>query len=249
MKSHEPANRSITKSRRFGFVVIVAIGALLVTRALMDMGTIRGPYPAPGKFLAWLLGAPAPAYNSAMVERGRVYRSARPDARFLEWMRRTHGIRRVIGLSGSDPVHEIARQLGMEVTTFTWESSRLPPREELDAVVELLAGGEPVLVHCASGSDRTGYVIAAYRVERMNWAVEDAVTEMRAYWHDPERHPDLHRALRARFERSTNEKHRSALYSEAFVAGDAQPEPRSSGKGLLEKEVAEKLRITMRTRS
>ena len=184
----------------------------------MDRGTIRGPYPALGKSLAWLLGAPEPAYNSAVVEKGRIYRSARPDARFLEWVWRTRGVRRVIGLAGSDPVHEIARQLGMEVTTFTWEPSRLPPRGELDAVVELLAGGEPVLIHCASGSDRTGYLIAAYRVERMNWTVQDALTEMRAYWHDPERHPDLHRELRARFDGIADDGPRSALYSEAFVA-------------------------------
>ena len=183
-------------------IVLIALCALALTRVAMDLGLFRGPFPALGKSLAWVLGAHETAYNYAVVTEGRVHRSARPDARFLEWMQRTHGIRRVIGLAGSDPVHETARELGMDVTTFAWKPSRLPPQNELDAVVELLAADEPVLVHCASGSDRTGYAVAAYRVEHLNWAMEDAVREMGDHWHDPERYPEVHRALRVRFERS-----------------------------------------------
>ncbi len=171
----------------------------------MDLGLIRGPYPDLGKSFAWWLSAPEAAYNYGVVTKGHVHRSARPDARFLEWMHRTHGIRHLIGLAGSDPIHETARQLGMEVTVFAWSASELPPPAELDAVIALLAADEPVLVYCASGSDRTGYTVAAYRVGRMDWSVEDAVSEMRDHWHDPQRHPELHRALRARFEMSKSD--------------------------------------------
>jgi len=191
--------------RRVAVLALVALCALVSLRAVLGLGLIRGPYPSLGRSLAWWLGVPEAAYNYGVVEEGRVYRSARPDARFLEWMQRRHGIRRVVGLAGPDPVHEVARRLGMEVTTFAWQPSELPPQEELDAVVALLDAGEPVLVHCASGSDRTGYAVAAYRVERMGWTVEEALREMRDHWHDPEQHRDLHLALRARFEKSAGD--------------------------------------------
>ena len=224
-KPHPTLRSNTVRTVLFFFVssVFVLLCALAVTRVVMGSGLIRGPYPAPGKSLAWLLGVPETAYNYAMVTEGRVHRSARPDARFLEWMHDTHDIRRVIGLAGADPVHETARKLGMEVTAFTWTPSQLPPQDELDAVVELLAGDESVLVHCASGSDRTGYAVAAYRVERLGWAVDDAVLEMSAHWHNPERYPDLHRALRARFERSAKDRP---------VPGSAR-KPVSSDPGLL----------------
>ena len=168
-------------------------------RTAMELGWFRGPYPPFGKSLAWALGIPASAYNFSVVEEGRVYRSARPDARFLEWLQRTHGIERVVGLAGRESVHEVATDLGMEVSTWEWKTRRLPAGSELDDVVSLIDAKAPVLVHCASGSDRTGYAVAAFRVERRNWSPERAVAEMERYWHDPERHLELHKGLRARF--------------------------------------------------
>jgi hypothetical protein len=181
-------------------LLLLAMGLLLASaRIAMGLGWLRGPYPPLGRSLAWALGVPAAAYNFAVVEEGRLFRSARPDARFLEWLQRTHGVARVVGLDGRDPVHEVAASLGMEVFTWAWRTGQLPEPQELDAVVALLADSGPLLVHCASGSDRTGYAVAAFRVERMNWSPERAVAEMERHWHTPERHPELHAELRARF--------------------------------------------------
>jgi len=37
----------------------------------------------------------------------------------------------------------------------------------------------PVLVHCMQGADRTGVVVAAYRVVAQGWPKEEAIREMR----------------------------------------------------------------------
>jgi tyrosine-protein phosphatase SIW14 len=51
---------------------------------------------------------------------------------------------------------------------------------QLIAVLRLIrAAPKPVLVHCWHGSDRTGFVIAGYRMVFMNWSAEQAVSELR----------------------------------------------------------------------
>lgn len=37
---------------------------------------------------------------------------------------------------------------------------------------------EPVVVHCWHGSDRTGAVVAAYRILKQGWSKEQAISEM-----------------------------------------------------------------------
>ena len=38
-----------------------------------------------------------------------------------------------------------------------------------------------MLVHCKNGVDRTGYMVALYRVERGGWSPERAAAEMRRF--------------------------------------------------------------------
>ena len=37
---------------------------------------------------------------------------------------------------------------------------------------------KPVLIHCRHGSDRTGLIVALYRILYQNWTKEDALEEM-----------------------------------------------------------------------
>jgi len=55
-----------------------------------------------------------------------------------------------------------------------------------DAVVKVLAligseSGDPVFVHCKRGSDRTGTVIACYRILHDHWENQKALQEARTY--------------------------------------------------------------------
>ncbi len=156
----------------------------------------RAPYPSFGKEIAWLLGEQEAAYNLGVVEPGRVYRSGKPDERLIRYLRERYGLTRIVSLSGPFPAHEIARELGIEVRVFDWPIERLPPLSELQAVLGMIDGGGPTLVHCWGGSDRTGVTMAAYRVRRHHWPLEEAVREMARYGHEAHRHAGLHRELR-----------------------------------------------------
>ena len=53
------------------------------------------------------------------------------------------------------------------------------------AVDEIVAAPKPVFVHCMKGKDRTGLVIAAYRILHQGWSLERAYQEMLKYGHKP----------------------------------------------------------------
>jgi protein tyrosine phosphatase len=55
-----------------------------------------------------------------------------------------------------------------------------PEMEDIDAFLDETKKGV-VFVHCKQGCDRTGYIVAAYRVLVMGWSKEDAIAEMRAF--------------------------------------------------------------------
>lgn len=57
-----------------------------------------------------------------------------------------------------------------------------PKETEAKRALALITDPEnqPVYVHCDRGSDRTGVVVAAYRIRVEGWSIEEAYREMRS---------------------------------------------------------------------
>jgi protein tyrosine/serine phosphatase len=187
-----------------GRAALIALGVAAVTVgvswALMKTRVLRAPYPPAGQAYARLLGGEEEAFNVAVVEPGRIYRSGQPDSRLIRHLHDRYGIRRMIILNGAEPDNArpraVARELGIEVHTFKWSSHRKPPADQREQVLALLAAGGPTLVHCSAGSDRTGLAVAMYRVRVQGWPIERAIEEMETFWHDAEARPAMQAALR-----------------------------------------------------
>lgn len=60
-----------------------------------------------------------------------------------------------------------------------------PKMEEIERALAYITepSNHPVFVHCDRGSDRTGIVIAAYRMRVYGWNFEKAYEEMKRYGH------------------------------------------------------------------
>jgi len=53
--------------------------------------------------------------------------------------------------------------------------------DEVVAALKLIKNSpKPVLIHCKHGSDRTGCVVAAYRMSFQNWSKEEAINEFKS---------------------------------------------------------------------
>ncbi len=50
-------------------------------------------------------------------------------------------------------------------------------KEVVEALKIIKESPKPVLIHCKHGSDRTGCIVAAYRIAFQNWTKEEAINE------------------------------------------------------------------------
>jgi protein tyrosine phosphatase (PTP) superfamily phosphohydrolase (DUF442 family) len=73
--------------------------------------------------------------------------------------------------------------LGMRFVSLPWHAWDKPSDEELGRFFLLLASSprSKVYVHCQQGRDRTGAMVALYRIAVDHWCPSSAVAEMKAY--------------------------------------------------------------------
>ena len=71
-------------------------------------------------------------------------------------------------------------ELGMKFINIPLNYWSLPKQDEVDAFFEIVddARHYPIFVHCFHGADRTGLLMAIYRVVRCGWSFQDAYKEM-----------------------------------------------------------------------
>ncbi len=74
---------------------------------------------------------------------------------------------------------ETARQLGMATINIPMSEISRPKPADLLRAVQIIEDQDthPIYVHCLHGRDRTGFVIAAYKIIHHGWAVEKAYQE------------------------------------------------------------------------
>ena len=111
------------------------------------------------------------AGNFAVVEPGRVYRSAQPRGGLATLLARRR-IASVLNLRGGSARDDYYRDevaavdaAGAAFYDLPMAATRRPGRRELLGILDVLERGPyPMLIHCKSGSDRTGLADALYRL-------------------------------------------------------------------------------------
>ena len=108
-----------------------------------------------------------------------LFRSAQPEA---DGMRSAEalGIRTILNLRAAHSDDDLTAGTKLRRVDVPMRAEHI----ELEDVVAALRvmidpGSQPVLVHCHHGSDRTGVVLAAYRMVVQGWSKNDAIREMR----------------------------------------------------------------------
>jgi tyrosine-protein phosphatase SIW14 len=115
-----------------------------------------------------------------------LYRGAQPKSGGLELLWEL-GIKTVINLRANDfraKQEEVdARIAGLRYFNFPLERWGRPPDKEMDQVLSIINNPDnhPVFVHCQHGADRTGVVIAAYRITHDGWTSKQATAEIKRY--------------------------------------------------------------------
>ncbi len=125
-----------------------------------------------------------PTVSFVEVERG-LYRGGCPTVRGLARLKAL-GVRTIVDLE-NDPSaiareKQEAERLGLTFVSIPLSGLWKPTNERIDEVLTAVKDGglRPTYVHCLRGEDRTGLVIALYRVLNQGWTAWDADAEMHA---------------------------------------------------------------------
>jgi protein tyrosine/serine phosphatase len=119
----------------------------------------------------------------------RVYRGAQPDEQALAKLKDL-GIKTIINLRMPNDIlkEEPVRALEntMVYTNVPMTGVGKPTDEQIHQVLSLLETlPTPIFIHCEHGCDRTGTVVACYRIKHSNWSAEAALREAKLYGLSP----------------------------------------------------------------
>jgi protein-tyrosine phosphatase len=149
--------------------------------------------PTRSSILFCLLGLPVFAASSESVPgignfhqvNEHVYRGAQPTEEGFKYLAKI-GVKTILDLRENDArtigEKRMVAEAGMQYVNVPMTGLTPPTEQETSKVLALLEdeSGGPVFVHCKEGKDRTGAVIAAYRIDHDGWDNQRALKEAMA---------------------------------------------------------------------
>lgn len=140
------------------------------------------------------------ARNFGVVEAGKVFRSGRQTPAMMKRLVEANRIKTIVDL-GAYPeksVEEkqsqaVAAALGVKrVRFFLHGDGTGDPNAYVSALrVMLDPANHPVLVHCATGAQRTSGCVMLYRLATQGKSLDESYAEAQEYKHVPRRNPNL----------------------------------------------------------
>jgi tyrosine-protein phosphatase SIW14 len=129
-----------------------------------------------------------------------LYRGGQPSAKGFEKLANM-GINIVVDTGRSRRDEALIRNLGMTYVSLAWYCP-FPKDKVFARFIEITREnpGKKIFVHCRLGDDRTGMMIAAYRMGQQGWTAKEAMQEMHEFGYQGVHHlmcPGL-----ARYEKS-----------------------------------------------
>lgn len=121
--------------------------------------------------------------NYGVLDNGSICRSAQPESpegfrTFRQW-----GGKTVVNLRSGWDERQLVSHTGLTPYWFELDVGDPPTVEEIERIVGTISdpANQPVLVHCRLGQDRTGLVIASYRIIKDRWTFDRAYEELKDY--------------------------------------------------------------------
>jgi protein tyrosine/serine phosphatase len=144
--------------------------------------------------------------NFGVVEAGQIYRSGHISSLLIKKILMKYNIKGVISLTGdstssvfSNAERKAVSELGIERLIFSLRGNGTGDVNDYAKIIAVICRfqreGKPVLIHCVSGAERTGGVIAAYRLIVQGRDVGSVREEMSHYGFNPDVDINLRRFL------------------------------------------------------
>jgi len=118
-----------------------------------------------------------PIVNNLFMVDNHLYRSGQPTKENFVTLYKNLGVRNVLSLRAFHDDKEVMGSLRFHYKRIPINTSKMSYRELVEAVAFILHAKGKTLVHCLHGSDRTGTVVAGYRIAAQGWSKEAATDE------------------------------------------------------------------------
>jgi tyrosine-protein phosphatase SIW14 len=127
-----------------------------------------------------------------------LFRSEQPSKEGVETIKKL-GIKTIINLRQTQTDRRILKNIGINAQHLRINTWTISYDDVLEALKLIRDSEKPVLIHCKHGSDRTGCVIAVYRMVYENASKEDAINEFlnKQYGYHETYFPNILRLLNA----------------------------------------------------
>src|SRR5438105_8164740 len=95
------------------------------------------------------------------------------------------GVKTIVDLTEDDgrshAEKKFVKAQGMDYVSIPMKGMTTPTERQVSSALKVLTdkGAGPVFVHCKRGADRTGLIIACYRIEHDGWDNRKALSEAR----------------------------------------------------------------------
>jgi len=113
-----------------------------------------------------------------------IYRGGQPTAEGIAWLK-AKGVKTVLNLRHyhGDTEQQMVESVGLRYERIPLTSWRGPLPEQVARFLAIVRDPalRPVYVHCEHGVDRTGAMMAVYRMEDEGWSNADAYAEMESF--------------------------------------------------------------------
>ena len=116
----------------------------------------------------------------------QLYRGGQPRDAGLRKLKDL-GVKTIVNLRGEDAhtraESEEAHSLGLRYYSISLPGFSRPKDDEVGSVLGIINDPEnqPIFIHCHHGKDRTGTIVACYRISHDGWTAEQAKDEAQRY--------------------------------------------------------------------
>lgn len=153
----------------------IKFSCLLLPAALLLIGAADFPTERPSHWAQPMLNT---TVGNLYKVSPNVFRSEQPEEKDISDLAKMK-IRTLLNLRGHHKDDASFEKKGFNLLHHKMSAGSVSVND-LAAALKLLHKAEkPVLIHCWHGSDRTGFVMAGYRIVFENWTREAAIEELR----------------------------------------------------------------------
>jgi tyrosine-protein phosphatase SIW14 len=106
-----------------------------------------------------------------------MYRSEQPTYQEFKYLNQ-FGIKSILNLRANHNDSNLIKNNNLEKYSVKITTNNITEDNIIASLKIINAAKKPLLIHCKHGSDRTGIVVAMYRIVFENWTKENAIDEL-----------------------------------------------------------------------